>query len=172
MPPHPKALPPEKQTAAYKEECYVLYLDWRKQGAGMMKACDEARLKPAQVRYRRQMDPEFAQAEADAIARYGESLEEVIKDHAFGELRYIEVPDEDGGTKKIVKPTDPNAAEKLLKVHQPELWNPARKIEVDHTHKVDIKELFGDFDRLRAELERRRELTTGAIDAESWEETP
>lgn len=162
-------MPPHKDSPIYREELFVVYLDLRKQGMGMMKACDQAHVTPNQVRQRRNINADFAQAEADALARFGEDLEEIITDAAFGRLRTEMVEMEDGTTSKVVMPTDPNAAERWLRAYQPEVWNPAAKIQVDHTHKLDIKALFSDIDRLRGELEHRKALTQGAVDAESWE---
>lgn len=165
-------MPPHKDSAAYKAELFVLYLDWRKQGKGMMKACELSRLTPNQIRQKRQLDADFEQAEKDAVSRFGEDMEEVIQDAAFGKIRTETVEMEDGTTGKVAVPTDPQAAEKWLKAYVPEVWNPASKIQVDHSHKLDIKALFTDFDRLRAELEERRQRALGeaVLDVESWEQ--
>lgn len=166
--------PLDKDSAAYREELFILYLDYRKQGVGMMKSCEKAKITANQVRQRRVINPEFAQAEADALARFGEDLEEVITDAAFGKVRTDTVEGEDGRPLKVIMPTDPAAAERWLKAYQPEVWNPSAKVQVDHTHKLDIKALFTDFERLRGELEHRKALASGRadfIDADSTEET-
>lgn len=161
---------PRKDSAIYRAELFVLYLDFRKQGKGMMKACELAHLTPNAIRQRRQVDADFDQAEKDAISRYGEDMEEVIQDAAFGKLRTEMVEGEDGRPLKVIMPTDPAAAQSWLKAYVPEVWNPASKVTVDHTHKLDIKALFTDFNRLRGELEHRKALQAGFIDAESTEE--
>jgi hypothetical protein len=135
---------PSKDSAVYREELYVLYLDYRKQGCGMMKACEKSNLTPRQIRNRRNLDADFLQAEQDAQARYNEDMEEIVQDTAFGRTRTELVEMEDGTTAKVTVPIDPQAAKDWLKAYKPEAWNPSSKITVDHTHKLDIKALFID----------------------------
>lgn len=155
---------------------FELYLEFLMRGTLPLAAAKAAKLDARHVRERRRTDPEFIQDEQDAIGVFAEKMEQVIIDAAFG-VREQDV-DEHGDPaytngdipRPIYKQKDTAAAERWLKARARAVWNPDATVKVQHTHTVDLKELFQDIGGLRAELERRRELQRGAIDAESYEE--